>query len=48
MIPPVTQKEMAERMNTKKTIHLDTSHASLAVRPKEVSELIKEAANALS
>ncbi|TPD70472.1 alpha/beta hydrolase [Flavobacterium microcysteis] len=48
MIPPATQKEMAERMNPKKIIHLDASHASLAVRPKEISELIKEAVATIS
>lgn len=48
MIPPVTQQEMAERMNPKKIIHLDSSHASLAVRPKEITALIKEALTALS
>lgn len=44
MIPPETQKEMAERMNPKKTIHLEASHASLATHPKEVTALILEAA----
>lgn len=48
MIPPVTQQEMAERMNPKKIIHLDSSHASLAVRPKEITALIKEALTVLS
>jgi hypothetical protein len=44
MIPPETQKEMAERMNPKKTIRLEASHASLASHPKEVTALILEAA----
>jgi hypothetical protein len=44
MIPPATQIEMANRMNPKKTIHLDASHASLASHPKGVLELILEAA----
>ncbi|TDE53704.1 alpha/beta hydrolase [Flavobacterium sp. GT3P67] len=45
MIPPVTQKEMAERMNPKKIINLDAGHASLASHPKEVTALILEAAS---
>lgn len=48
MIPPATQKEMAERLNAKKIIHLDTSHASLATMPNEVAGLIKEAVNSIS
>jgi pimeloyl-ACP methyl ester carboxylesterase len=44
MIPPTTEKEMGERMNPKKLIHLDSSHASLASHPKEILELILEAA----
>lgn len=44
MIPPATQVEMANRMNPKKIIHLDASHASLASHPKEVLKLILEAA----
>jgi pimeloyl-ACP methyl ester carboxylesterase len=47
MIPPETQKEMAVRMNPKKTIHLEASHASLASHPKEVTALILEAAATL-
>lgn len=47
MIPPATQKEMAERMNPKKIIELQASHASLASRPKEVLELILEAAQSV-
>lgn len=47
MIPPETQKEMAERLNPKKIIHLDAGHASLASRPQEVSALILEAAAAI-
>ncbi|TDE27743.1 alpha/beta hydrolase [Flavobacterium ranwuense] len=45
MIPPVTQKEMAERMNPKKIINLGAGHASLASHPKEVTALILEAAS---
>jgi pimeloyl-ACP methyl ester carboxylesterase len=47
MIPPATQIEMANRMNPKKIIHLDASHASLASHPKGVLELILEAAKAV-
>lgn len=47
MIPPETQKEMAERINPKKTIHLNTGHASLASRPEEVAAFILEAATTL-
>ncbi|BFM42808.1 alpha/beta hydrolase [Flavobacterium sp. CFS9] len=44
MIPPETEKEMAERINPKKIIRLDAGHASLASHPKEVTALILEAA----
>lgn len=47
MIPPQTEQEMAERINAKKIIHLDASHASLASHPKEVTALILEAAAAV-
>ncbi len=48
MLHPDTQKEMAERINAKKTISLDSSHASLVSHPEEVSELIIEAAKSLN
>lgn len=48
MINPENQKRMSARMNTRKTITLSASHASLASRPAEVSELINEAASALA
>jgi len=48
MIPPATQKEMAERIQAKKTIHLDASHASLVSHADEITALIKEAVAALS
>ena len=48
MINPENQKMMAKRMQPRKTITLDASHASLASRPQEVAELIIEAANAVS
>lgn len=44
MISPENQKMMAARMNPRKTISLDASHASLASRPDEVVALIIEAA----
>ena len=47
MIHPDNQKMMAERMQPRKTITLDASHASLASRPQEVAALIVEAANAV-
>lgn len=46
MINPENQRRMAERMKTRKTITLDTGHASLASRPVEIAELIVEAAQA--
>jgi pimeloyl-ACP methyl ester carboxylesterase len=44
MIPPQTQRKMAERIHARETIELDTSHASFATRPTEVLELITNAA----
>ena len=46
MIHPDNQARMAARMNPRKTITLDASHASLASRPAEVAALIDEAAKA--
>lgn len=40
MIPPQTQRKMAERIHARETIELDTSHASFATRPTQVLELI--------
>lgn len=48
MIHPENQKMMSARMNAKKVITLDASHASLASRPKEVTALIVEAAQSVS
>jgi pimeloyl-ACP methyl ester carboxylesterase len=48
MIPPETEGWMAERMKAKKTITLDASHASLASHPKEVTDLIEDAARSFS
>lgn len=48
MLNPENQKMMAARMNPRKTVTLDASHASLASRPQEVAAFIVEAANAVS
>lgn len=48
MINPENQKMMSARMSPKKVITLDASHASLASRPKEVTDLIVEAAKAVA
>lgn len=48
MINPENQKMMSARLNAKKIITLDASHASLASRPKEVTDLIIEAAQSVS
>lgn len=44
MINPENQEMMSSRLNARKVITLDSSHASLASRPKEVTALIVEAA----
>ncbi|QIL20195.1 alpha/beta hydrolase [Thermomonas sp. HDW16] len=46
MIAPENQTRMSARMNPRKAITLDASHASLASRAKEVAALIDEAAKA--
>ncbi|MFE1268836.1 alpha/beta hydrolase [Streptomyces sp. NPDC058758] len=43
MIHPDNERRMARRMNPRKTIELDASHASLASRPQAVADLIEEA-----
>ena len=43
MIAPELEKFMAERMNAKKIIHLNASHASMVSHANEVAELINEA-----
>ena len=43
MINPENQEMMSARMNAKRVIHLDASHASLASRPEEIADLIDEA-----
>jgi pimeloyl-ACP methyl ester carboxylesterase len=48
MIHPDNQAMMSTRMNTRKTITLAASHASLASMPAEVSALIDEAATELT
>ncbi|POA20769.1 alpha/beta hydrolase [Pseudomonas sp. FW300-N1A1] len=45
MIHPDNQKMMSARLNARKVITLDASHASLASRPAEVAALIDEAAS---
>jgi pimeloyl-ACP methyl ester carboxylesterase len=47
MIPPQTERWMAERIHARETIELDTSHASFATRPTQVLELITNAASAI-
>lgn len=44
MIPPDSERRMAERMNPRRTIELASSHASLASQPSAVVDLIVEAA----
>ncbi|MEF9887222.1 alpha/beta hydrolase [Streptomyces sp. P9-A4] len=44
MIHPDNERRMAARMNPRKTVELDASHASLASRPIEVCDLIELAA----
>ncbi len=48
MITPANEKMMSARLNARRVITLDASHASLASRPDEVTALIDEAATALS
>ncbi|MFD6873570.1 MULTISPECIES: alpha/beta hydrolase [unclassified Streptomyces] len=48
MIHPDNERRMAERMNPRKTIELDASHASLASRPGAVTDLIEAAATDLA
>ncbi|MEW2529182.1 alpha/beta hydrolase [Streptomyces sp. NPDC047071] len=45
MIHPDNERRMAQRMNPRKTIELDASHASLASQPGPVTDLIEAAAN---
>jgi len=48
MIHPENQKVMSARLNAKKVISLDASHASLASHPKDISDLIEEAVSFLA
>ncbi|MFF3012742.1 alpha/beta hydrolase [Streptomyces sp. NPDC057939] len=48
MIDPNNERRMAERMNPRKTIELNASHASLASQPGAVTDLIEAAATDLS
>lgn len=48
MIPPETEQWMAERIKPRKTVTLNSSHASLASHPDEIVALIEEAAKSLS
>ncbi|GGT01543.1 hypothetical protein GCM10010222_49030 [Streptomyces tanashiensis] len=45
MIHPDNERRMAARMNPRKTVELDASHASLASRPEDVVNLIEDAVN---
>ncbi|WOO76464.1 Putative methylesterase 6 [Vanrija pseudolonga] len=47
MINPENQQFMSARIQPRKVIKLDASHASLASKPKEVAALILEAAGAI-
>jgi pimeloyl-ACP methyl ester carboxylesterase len=48
MIPPDSERRMAERMKPRRTIELPASHASLASQPGAVADLIDQAATALA
>ncbi|MFF9425167.1 alpha/beta hydrolase [Streptomyces sp. NPDC014746] len=45
MIHPDNERRMAARMNPRKTVELDASHASLASQPRAVVDLIEDAVN---
>ena len=48
MIHPDTERRMAARMNPRRTIELDASHASLASQPTAIVDLIDEAATSMT
>jgi pimeloyl-ACP methyl ester carboxylesterase len=48
LIPTETEKWMAERINARSTITLQTSHASVATHPDEIVKLIEEASSAVA
>ncbi|MFB7447710.1 alpha/beta hydrolase [Streptomyces sp. NPDC056194] len=45
-IHPDNERRMAQRINPRKVVELDASHASLASRPEDVVNLIEDAVNA--
>lgn len=47
LIPPETEKWMAERINARRIVTLQTSHASVATHPDEIVKLIEEASSAV-
>jgi len=47
LIPTETEQWMAERIKARKTISLQTSHASVATHPAEIVRLIEEACQAV-
>lgn len=47
MIAPENQQRMSARLNAKKVITLNASHASLASHPHDIATLIDDAANSL-
>jgi hypothetical protein len=47
MIPPETEASMAQRMQPRRTITLQSSHASLASQGAAIVNLIEEASTAL-
>ncbi|MFD6972328.1 alpha/beta hydrolase [Streptomyces sp. NPDC059979] len=48
MIHPDNERRMAQRMNPRKLVELDASHASLASQPGPVTDLIEAAAGELT
>jgi pimeloyl-ACP methyl ester carboxylesterase len=48
LIRPKTEKWMAERINARRTITLQTSHASIATHPEEIVGLIEDASTVLN
>jgi hypothetical protein len=48
MIHPDTERRMAARMNPRRTVELDASHASLASQPNSIAALIDHAVADLS
>ena len=48
MIHPDTERQMAVRMDPRRTIELDASHASLASQPAAIADLIDEATSSIT